>query len=83
MQMPEKYQNKYTIPSARLQNWNYGNEGAYFITICTLNARKMHADFAWQTRFHDHIIRNDAEYERIKNYIVNNPIQWKETKFYE
>ena len=64
--MPEKYQNKYTIPSARLQNWNYGNEGAYFITICTLNARKMHADFAWQTRFHDHIIRNKQNTNELK-----------------
>ncbi|UKT64510.1 transposase [Pedobacter mucosus] len=33
--MVDKYQNKYRIPSARLQNWNYANEGAYFITICT------------------------------------------------
>ena len=30
----EKFQNKYRIPSARLQNWDYGNNGAYFITIC-------------------------------------------------
>ena len=33
--MNEKYQNKYRIPSARLQNWDYGNNAAYFITICT------------------------------------------------
>ena len=33
----EKYQNKYRIPSARLQSWDYGNNGAYFITICTMN----------------------------------------------
>lgn len=31
----EKFQNKYRIPSARLQNWDYGANGAYFITICT------------------------------------------------
>ena len=30
----KKFQNKYRIPSARLQNWDYGNNGAYFITIC-------------------------------------------------
>lgn len=33
--MPEKYQNKYRIPSARLQGYDYGQNGAYFITICT------------------------------------------------
>ncbi len=33
-------------------------------------------DFSWQPRFHDRIIRNEEEYERIKNYILNNPIKW-------
>ena len=33
--MPNKFQNKYRIPSARLQNWDYGQNAAYFITICT------------------------------------------------
>lgn len=33
--MPEKFRNKYRVPSARLQNWDYGTNGAYFITICT------------------------------------------------
>jgi hypothetical protein len=28
---------KYRIPSARLKNWNYGRNAAYFITICTQN----------------------------------------------
>jgi putative transposase len=35
--MSGKYQNKYRIPSARLQTWDYGNNGSYFITICTHN----------------------------------------------
>lgn len=35
--MEEKYQGKYRIPSARLQNWDYGSDGAYFITICCKN----------------------------------------------
>jgi REP element-mobilizing transposase RayT len=38
-------------------------------------------DFAWQPRFHDHIIRNTIEFERIQNYIVDNPENWKEDKF--
>lgn len=33
--MVEKYQNKYRIESTRLQNWDYGSNGAYFVTICT------------------------------------------------
>jgi putative transposase len=31
----------------------------------------------WQERFHDHIIRNDAEYQRILEYIETNPAQWE------
>ena len=35
--MADKFQNKYRIDSLRLQNWNYGWKGSYFITICTKN----------------------------------------------
>ena len=186
------FQNKYRIPSARLQNWNYANPGMYFVTICTGNrehyfgeivetellvetrlpavetrciaslrpteigkiaelewiktlelrpdmnielgefivmpnhfhgiiiiaenqfngiggtsenqfgsqsknlasilrgyksavttyARKNNIPFTWQPRFHDHIIRSDDAFKRISNYIVNNPANWKEDKFY-
>ncbi len=33
----KRYRNKYRIPSARAQWWDYGWNGAYFITICTQN----------------------------------------------
>jgi REP element-mobilizing transposase RayT len=36
----------------------------------------------WQPNYHDHIIRDDVSYQRIKNYIINNPKQWKDDKFY-
>jgi REP element-mobilizing transposase RayT len=35
--MSDKFQNKYRIPSARWQDWDYASYGAYFITICTKN----------------------------------------------
>jgi len=35
----EKFLNKFRIPSARLQTWNYGWSGFYFITICTKNRK--------------------------------------------
>lgn len=195
--MSQKFRNKYRIPSSRLQNWDYGANGAYFITICTqdrecyfgeiieaqfiaselgvlaekywleipkhfpyaelgnfvimpnhvhgiliidknasvcksesvetrliaplpqmnisditnktggfagdknpmlqdnisriirwykgrcsFEMRKLHADFGWQSRFHDHIIRNEKSFETIQNYIANNPSNWNEDKFY-
>ena len=33
--MEPKYRNKYRIPSTRLQNWDYGWDAIYFVTICT------------------------------------------------
>ena len=54
-----------------------------FKSSVTTNARKMDdALFNWQTRYHDHIIRNADEYERIAAYIENNPTQWQEDKFF-
>jgi len=47
----------------------------------TFESRKIHADFRWQSRFHDHIIRNDESFKNITNYIKNNPTNWKEDKF--
>ncbi|MEJ2055099.1 MAG: hypothetical protein P8X42_14355 [Calditrichaceae bacterium] len=35
----------------------------------------------FQSNYHDHIIRNENEYYRIKNYIINNPLNWKDDKF--
>jgi len=32
--------------------------------------------FAWQTRFHDRIIRNQAELDRISDYIEKNVVNW-------
>ncbi|MBO3100023.1 transposase [Gelidibacter pelagius] len=189
--MADKFNNKYRIPSARLQSWDYGNSGLYFITICTknrehyfgdirngkmnlseigdivksewiktfdmrpdmnlemdeyvvmpnhfhaiigigenrynitgtdamhrrdamhcvstntgtnqfgpqsknlasvirgfkigvtTNARKINPDFAWQSRFHDHIIRNDRALKNIQRYIINNPLQWKTGEFHD
>ena len=180
--MQNKFQNKYRISSARLQTWDYSNNGAYFITICTKNkhhffghilnqemqlseigklaaefwneipihfpfvelanfvvmpnhvhgilimnhtvetrliasvqggtggfsgdknpmlgnsiskivcwykgqcsfeCRQIIPDFGWQSRFHDHIIRNSKSFDTIQNYIEQNPLKWKEDKFYK
>mgnify|MGYP003611770962 FL=1 len=193
--MQNKFKNKYRIPSARLQTWDYSNNGAYFITICTQNrnhffgkivnqemqlteigklaekywleipehfsfvelgnfvvmpnhfhgiliidktnidsteppaivetrhclvstivssnetigqsrfqnqgkntissivgsyksivtkmSRPINPNFGWQSRFHDHIIRNANAFENIQNYIANNPAKWKEDTFWK
>lgn len=38
---------------------------------------------AWQTRFHDHIIRNETEYQKIVRYIESNPKNWAGDKYFK
>jgi len=44
--------------------------------------RNTPGDKNWQPNYHDHIIRDDSSYHRIKNYIINNPKNWVGDKFY-
>lgn len=37
--------------------------------------------FAWQTRFHDRIVRDQDELNRIAKYIENNVVQWHLDEF--
>ena len=48
----------------------------------SFESRKIHADFSWQSHFYDHIIRNEQSYQIIVAYIINNPVNWKDDKFY-
>ena len=46
-----------------------------FKSSVKVEARKFDADFAWQARFHDRIIRDETELENIIQYIYDNPIK--------
>jgi len=37
----------------------------------------------WQRNYYEHIIRSTDEYERITNYIIDNPANWHEDKFFK
>ncbi|WP_408048900.1 hypothetical protein [Tenacibaculum halocynthiae] len=52
-------------------------------SVVTKNARKIDTNFAWQSLFHDHIIRNAKAFDNIQNYIANNPSKWDEDTFFE
>lgn len=39
--------------------------------------------FAWQSRYHDHIIRNQLEMNCIADYVQNNPMKWEMDRFYK
>ena len=36
----------------------------------------------WQKSYHDHIIRTDAEYQKIWEYIDTNHLKWQEDQYF-
>lgn len=53
----------------------------------TTSSKQIHdmgfEDFSWHRSFHDHIIRNENEYNRISNYIDLNAQKWFVDRFYK
>lgn len=39
-------------------------------------------NFAWQRSFYDHVIRNENDFMRIRQYIQNNPSKWHLDEYY-
>lgn len=48
----------------------------------TKSAKELNENFSWQPRFHDHIIRNHKSFNRIVEYIENNPKNWTQDELY-
>jgi len=63
------------------QSKNLGSIMRGFKSAVKMYALNHNIVFGWQTRFYDHIIRNFDEYQRIENYIKNNPDNWANDKF--
>ena len=48
-------------------------------SICAkmINIENKNVRFKWQGRYYDHIVRNKFSFDRIRKYIIENPIKWK------
>jgi REP element-mobilizing transposase RayT len=49
---------------------------------CTIRIRTEHPEFTWLRGYHDHIIRNQDSYNRIRQYIIENPQKWAEDGYF-
>jgi putative transposase len=58
------------------QSKNLGSIMRGFKSAVTSYSKDHNVVFGWQPRYYDHIIRNYNEYQRIANYIRNNPANW-------
>lgn len=58
-----------------------GSLGAMIGQIKSVSTKQIwqagYGDFAWQSRFYDHIIRDEKSLEKIREYIRNNPLNWE------
>jgi len=37
----------------------------------------------WQKKYYEHVIRDESDLDRIREYIVTNPSRWAEDKYYQ
>jgi len=51
--------------------------------ICTIHARKINPEFAWQPRFYEHIIRDRQDFLNAVDYIRDNPKNWQKDEYFE
>jgi REP-associated tyrosine transposase len=71
------------IGDIQSKKWKSGTLGVIinqYKRICTKNARIINPRFAWQSRFYDHIVRDEKSFLRITEYIRLNPLQWQEDR---
>jgi len=68
-----------------IKKWKSGSLGVIinqFKRKCTIESRIIDPDFGWQSRYYDHIIRDDKSLYKIQNYIINNPAKWKDDDYF-
>ena len=76
--LPESPQRQFSKPIAGSISVMVQQYKSSVTRWCNKNGIK---HFEWQSRFHEHIIRNQKSFERISNYILNNPANWEKDDF--
>jgi len=49
---------------------------AQFVGTFKRFCNKVYGENIWQSRYYDHVIRNQQDYDEIWKYIENNPVKW-------
>ncbi len=71
LQQTKHYKNKFGTQSKNVSSVVRGFKIGVK-TYATMN----NIHFTWQSRFYDHIIRNENELNKIREYIIGNPKKW-------
>jgi putative transposase len=68
------------IPIFQRQNNSIGDVVRCIKQYSTKRIREKHnPNFVWQMNYHDRILQNESQRDACKNYIFNNPINWRNT----
>lgn len=78
--------NEKNIGQKRFQN--IGKNSIFSIIGSYKSAVSKHAhrhgfEFQWQSRYYDHIIRDEISYNKISEYILNNILNWDKDEFFK
>ena len=60
----------------------YNNELSKFISLLKRYCNKEYSHPIWQRSYHDHIIRDKNDYNKIWEYIDTNILKWKSDCFF-
>lgn len=70
-------------PSLQMQGPTLGNiVGSFKSAVSKWAHKNNYNNFHWQSRFYDHIIRNENDLRRIREYIKNNPLKWELDEYF-
>ena len=47
-------------------------------SICVTIRKGVDSSFAWQKNYYEHIVRNEDDYLKIREYVLDNPRRWEE-----
>jgi REP element-mobilizing transposase RayT len=80
---PQRPSHRIARPVPRLRAGSLGAIIGQVKSVCTKRIRAAgHQEFAWQGRFYDHIIRDEASLDRIREYIDGNALTWEKDSLY-
>ena len=74
-------QNKHCLLS-RIVGTGANSVVSQFVSTFKRFCNKEYGKNLWQSRFYDHIIRNQKDYEEHANYIHKNPLRWYQDELY-
>ena len=81
----EKYglhNKKYNVAIGNLVDWFKTMTTNEYIRSVKQYGWKRFDGKLWQRNYYEHVIRSLEEYERIADYILNNPAKWQQDKFF-